>query len=272
MKKIQLVIGPGELNLPVVAFACYICSLTRSPLTGIFLESVQRQSLKSIAESGCQGIGLNEEEEDIPEIDCKIKQFREACRKREVYPNVHRDRGYPMEEVLQESRYADMIIVDPVTTFEDKPERIPSDFTRQLMENAECPILVAPGYFSQLTSLLFLYDGSASAMQAIKSFACEFPELRSMPLTILQVKTKEKGLLTEKHQLLEWMKIHFDQVNISVVEGDSRTVLLDECIRRENTFVIMGAYGRKGLSGFFKDSHASLVIKTSNAPLFIYHK
>ena len=57
-----------------------------------------------------------------------------------------------------------------------------------------------------------------------------------------------------------------------VLKGDASDELFGFLIDRKNAIVVLGAYGRGILSRFLKPSHASLVLRTINLPIFIAHR
>src|ERR1700678_2086704 len=119
MEKILLAMDGYKQNTYAIDFACYLARLTHSRLTGVFLEGTP--------EGGEPGIARMEEPEPVGEVSgdaCTadpvlqhVHRFREACLCREVPARVHRDRGVPVADVLLESRFSDLIVVDPETSF-----------------------------------------------------------------------------------------------------------------------------------------------------------
>jgi hypothetical protein len=93
---------------------------------------------------------------------------------------LHRDRSLPASELLAESRYADLLIVDAQTSFERQYEGIPSDFARQILKESECPVVIAPQTFTEIDEIVFAYDCSASSMFAIKQFTHLIPRIQKI--------------------------------------------------------------------------------------------
>jgi nucleotide-binding universal stress UspA family protein len=57
-----------------------------------------------------------------------------------------------------------------------------------------------------------------------------------------------------------------------VLKGDASDELFGFLIDWKNAIVVLGGYGRGILSRFLKPSHASLVLRTINLPIFIAHR
>jgi nucleotide-binding universal stress UspA family protein len=57
-----------------------------------------------------------------------------------------------------------------------------------------------------------------------------------------------------------------------LLKGDPSDELFGYLLERKNAIVVLGAYGRGILSRFLKPSHASLLLRTINLPIFIAHR
>ena len=56
-----------------------------------------------------------------------------------------------------------------------------------------------------------------------------------------------------------------------ILKGDASDELFAYLIGKEDAIVVMGAYGRDMISRFIRPSHARLIVKTINLPIFISH-
>jgi nucleotide-binding universal stress UspA family protein len=278
MEKILFAIDATNISIPALDFACYIGRLTRSTVTGVFLENLvieKTPALKNIGGTSYLEWGIdpaaNEYKEKQMMIEKNIAFFKEACEKRSVRCSVHRDRGIPADEIIAESRFADLIITDASISFNRRYEGMPTEFIKNILANAECPVIVAPESFDGIDELIFTYNGSKSSAFAIRQFTYLFPELGDKKTTILQVNEKGEWQGIEKHNLKEWLAGHYSAIGFDVVKGDIDYKLFDYLLKKKNVFIVMGAYGRGSLSRFFKQSQADRVIKTVTQPIFISH-
>ncbi len=258
--KILLAAGGKELNMAAVDFSCYLANLTRSAITGVFIEKSDVEEALADKTAGVQR--RNEH--------ANLRRFKEACTVRETVCSAQYDRHIEFAEIIEESRFADFLIVDPAISFQDGVEDVPTSIARKILMKAECPVVVAPEASTPVTELLFAYDGSKSAMFAIKQFVYLFPQLRNRKLNVLEINRSVAGI-DEKPRLTEWLKEHFTDVNFLMLTGDEQNRLLESALTGEGCFVIMGAYGRGLLSNFFKESHAEKLIRMITQPLFIAH-
>ena len=276
MEKILLALDAHQLETNTIDFACFIAKLTNSKLTGVFLEDVLSEDvtgLRSSASPTCIGrSGLSSEEQgDTDLVGHNIKRFKESCLCRETTGLIHRDRGIPLSEVVEESRFADLIIVDPVTSFSKSDRSIPSRFVKDVLLDSECPVLIAPYSFDGLDKVIFAYNGTSSSVFAIKQFTHLFPGLSDRKAIVVSVNKGEKQSIEQQFKMKEWLKAHYRDVEFVILKGDATDEMFGYLIEKKNAIVVMGAYGRSLLSRFFHPSHARLVVKTVNLPVFITH-
>jgi nucleotide-binding universal stress UspA family protein len=278
MEKILLALDANNLNTNTIDFACYISRLTRSRLTGVFLEDVvngDRPVMRSLQGAAYVEKGaVNNPAPGMPKKDLteeNIATFRTACECREVQSLIHRDRGVPATEVIGESRFADLIIVDPETSFTKSNEPLPGRFIKDVLLESECPVIISPYSFDSIETIIFTYNGTKSSVFAIKQFGYLFPELRQKKAILVSVKENGDNAIEEQYKMKEWLKTHYREVELVVLNGDPSNELFGYLIEKKNAIVIMGAYGRGMLSRFFKPSHARLIVKTINLPIFISH-
>ena len=170
-----------------------------------------------------------------------IRTFKLACDCRGITTLVHRDRGVPVAEIVEESRFADLIVLDAETSFSKKNEALPGRFVRDVMVESECPMIVAPYSFECIDEIIFTYNGSKSSMFAIKQFTYLFPELKQKKAIVVSVRNDGEDSLAEQFKMKEWMKHHYSEVEYDVLKGEPSDELLGYLIERKNGIVVMGA-------------------------------
>jgi nucleotide-binding universal stress UspA family protein len=278
MEKILLAIDAINLNKNSLEFACYLAQLTKSKVTGVFLENLvseERPILKQVHGMAYMDWVVDEKSDEhsatLELIEKNISFFKEGCINRGVNYSLHRDRGVPARELIEESRFADIVVVDAETSFNKRYEGIPTEFVRDVLKKAECPVIIAPGSFEAIDEIIFTYNGSSSSVFAIKQFTYLFPQLHNKKVSILQVNDAGEWKDPDKYKFKEWLKEHYTDLHFEALKGDTDSKLFDCLLNREDVFLVMGAYGRNALSQFFKRSHADLLIKTGTQPIFIAH-
>jgi len=278
MEKILLALDAQQINKETMDFACYLARVTNSQLTGVFLEDVLSEdtdafrTFRQVAEmQGATGTAEVSPASRSAITESNIKVFRRTCEARGTVAHIHRDRGIPLDEVVVESRFADLLIVDAETSFAKKRGSVPARFVKDVLQDAECPVILAPCSCHPIDEIIFAYNGSASSVYAIKQFTYLFPEWRQKTATIVDVREKGDNAIEHQYKMKEWLRSHYAQVELKVLAGDPSDQLFGYLIEKKNAIVVMGAYGRSMLSNFFRRSHAHLIVKTVNLPIFITH-
>lgn len=276
MEKILFVTDAVKLNMQHLDFACFLANLTHSTLTGIFLENLEREvrsketlQLLAVA-SAMPGATIRE----LKDAYCEqhIKTFKEGCERRGVNCRVHRNRGIPAAEVISESRYADLIVIDAGISFHDQRENIPTSFVEEVLQAAECPVVAAPDAFEGIDRVIFTFDHSRSAVFAIKEFTHLFPEMHDRHAVILSITAPGNIVMEDKYKLKEWLRAHYENIELVVLEDNNkRAGLLEYLLAQKNAFIVMGAFGRGLLSNFLAPSHAMPVVRWTGQPVFIAH-
>lgn len=240
---------------------------------GVFLEDVQSERTLSVSQVPNRGSAVGDREPANASVitEENIRLFREACVCRGVNSKIHRDRGVPTSEILEESRFADLIVLDPEISFTPGNESLPGHFVHDILSKAECPVMIAPYDFESIEKIYFAYNSTPSSMFAIKQFTYLFPELIKQKITVLNVRSVGEEAFEEAFKMKEWMKEHYYDVEYVLLKGDPADQLFAYLLEKKNGVVVMGAYGRGMLSRLFKPSHARLIIKTVNMPIFVAH-
>jgi hypothetical protein len=274
MEKLLLAQDAQCLKMSAIDFGCYVARLSRSRLTGVFLEDVQSERPAAVNQ-GARRPGAtdiyHQPDEAASITEENIRLFREACVCRGVTSGIHRDRGVPTAEILEESRFADLVVVDPEISFTPGNESLPGHFVHDILSKAECPVIMAPYDFESIEQIYFAYNSTPSSMFAIKQFTYLFPDLTKKKVTVLNVRSTVDEGVEDSFKMKGWMKEHYDEVEYVLLRGDPADQLFAYLLEKKNGIVVMGAYGRGMLSRFFKPSHARLIIKTVNMPIFIAH-
>ncbi|MEI6950342.1 universal stress protein [Paraflavisolibacter sp. H34] len=275
MEKIIWVISSQGVRKEVLDFTCYLARLTRSRLTGLVLDNSAKETpapqmerrdyFAATAEPGT--------DQQILKMDAGqcIRWFEEGCEQRGVRSETLCLKGEPAEVVLAESRYADLVLVDPGCSFKDTDEPLPSSFSRELFARAECPVIVLPCRFKGIDEVVFCYDGSRSSVFAMKLFTYLLPQLSDRKAVVLEVAEAPCPASLDKEKILDWLKGHYSVVSFEVETGNAGDELFTYFLRKQNLFIVMGAYGRGRLSQLFHESSADRVLRVVNLPLFIAH-
>lgn len=280
MKKILIAVDPFHLNQSTLAFGCYLARLTKSRITGVFLENLEADREAVVSSNTYEGTlieyKVNKDSpayrEKMKHVDEKIQYFKTYFENHGIITSIHEDKGIPIDEIIKETRFADLLVIDAEAGFSTNNSEVPGPLAKRMMAESECPVLIAPLTFEGIDEIVFSYNGGKSCMFAIKQFVALFSELQDLKITVVEVcETGDEPALYVLN-FKEWMEARFTNIHYLLLSGPKDTELLNNLIERRKSLLIMGAYGRSAVSNFFRHSTADLVLKISSQPIFISHQ
>ncbi len=141
------------------------------------------------------------------------------------------------------------------------------------MTRTHCPVILVQKNSVLPLRVFLAYDGSMSSIHAIKMYSYLFPQWHTVNTFLVQVNPEKEDEISNQKYIQDWLTQHFPQLTIKVMKGNVEKELLSFLhAHSEKALVVMGAYGRKGLSRLFHESLADSVINQSHASLFISHQ
>ena len=276
MEKILVILNANKPDTQLIDFGIKIASVSKSKLTGLFIENLY---FEYIPANDIEPVSFFETmpEKIKPAVatdtDQAIRIFKEECLSKTVGSEIYVIKGEPIQEVIYESRFADLLIMDADMSFYETEDQMPSHFVKEVLANAECPVVIAPGKITEFDEIVFCYDGSASSVFAIKQFTYLFPELKKKNVILLEVNRNEFQLKDETHlRMMAWIRAHYPSAYYKTLKGDVKEVLADYLTNKKNSIAVMGAYGRSMFSNFIKKSNADVLMNKIDLPIFICHK
>ncbi|SHN28567.1 universal stress protein [Chitinophaga sp. CF418] len=214
------------------------------------------------------------EEEDAATRNKAVEKFSAACSEAGLNYSVHKDKDIALMELLHESTYADLVIIDANETFNRYAEDLPTRFIRDFLAGVQCPVLLAPKFYVPIRKSILLYDGQPSSVYAIKMFSYLLPVLNALPSEVITVKNSDDDLhLPDNRLMKEFMKRHQPDAAYTVLKGDAEEEILLRLRSEDATAVIVaGAYKRGVVSRFFRHSMVDVLMRELRWPLFIAHQ
>lgn len=272
MKKLQLVTQGSLPGAATMNFAAYVAKLCDSDLILSFVDGRDRgHSLPSGEDLlSAQSIRYTGQV-NIPG-GSNLTAFEEACELRNVGGLAMANPTLTRKELITETKFTDAIILDPeyAASIEDR-DPFPNSLDLDILHHAECPVLIAPPSFERLDEVIFTYDGSRSALHAIRQAIYLFPDLKGKKLTVLEIYAPSEEQPEDLSQLLGWLSYHFTDVHAVQLQGDSSSRLIEYLMYRPHALVVMGGFGRSRMSRLFKPSASETISKLVPAPIFIAH-
>jgi nucleotide-binding universal stress UspA family protein len=275
MEKILIAIDSHDLDPKTVRFACHIAKLTGSKLFAVFLQD-GRAARKMAFQALTQPIAVAQEtllEAAVEEagsqtlLEKNMLQFKALATGEGVRCHLYLDKGIPVKDLITETLFADLLILD-ANTFSDIAGEPPSGFVKDIIHNAACPVIIAPENFNGIDNIVFCYDGGRSSLYAMKQFAHLFPRLATQRAKVIDWNAQSTSSI-DQARIITWLKTHFAGVDWLAVRQDEVAPLVSFLREKGDDFIVMGAYGKGLLSSFFPDDPQLGITRTTPLPLFI---
>jgi len=277
MKKFIVAFDGLKFSESVRDYAVMLARQSGAHLVGVFLDDFTLHGYKIydlITKEGySEGRQRQLEEKDRVKRNLAAESFETACQEAGLNYSVHHDRSVAIQELVHESIYADLLMIDNRETLTSYPEKVPSEFIRDLLTQTHCPVLMVPHHFKPISKLVLLYDGEASSVHAIKMFSYTLASLKREPTEVVTVRDADDSLHVPDNRLIkEFLKRHFPKATYTVLKGRSESTTID-FLRTQtgNPLIILGAYGRGKVSRWLNHSMADALLKNLKFPLFIAH-
>ncbi len=258
-------------------YAIYLSKQTHTHLVGVFMDDPTYTSYKIYDLIGKEGVS----EDKLKKMDAKDKaaraaasaDFEKACQHAGLEYTVHHDRNIAILELKHESIYSDMLVIDSKETLTHYSEHLPTRFIRDLLSDAQCPVLIVPRNYKPLQKVILLYDGEPSSVHAVKMFSYLLEPLRELDTEVISVNPVNAGMhLPDNRLMKEFMKNHYPRAKYTVIKGLAEEEIIKYLKQiPENSIVVLGAYRRGTVSRLFRESMADKLMKEVKLPLFIAH-
>ena len=279
MKKIIAAFDGLKYSIPTQDYAIRLASENKALLVGVFLDNLNYHTYKiyDIISEQEGGIDVKLQgrlnKKDAAERVRSVKKFTSACTKAGIRFSVHKDHHAAIRDLLNESIYADLLVIKSSETFSHFNEELPTTFLHDLLPHVQCPVFVVPYAYRQIDELILLYDGEPSSVHAIKTLGYILPAFKNVYTEIVTVNKPRKELRIPDSVLIkEFISEHFPKARFQLLKGDPEKTILEYLKKkRPNTLVVLGAYRRSTVSRWFRPSMADLLMSKLNLPLFIAH-
>lgn len=258
-------------------YAINIAKQTNTYLVGVFLDDSLYTSYKIydlIAKEGVSEDKLKKlETQDKTIRAAAAANFDKACQKLGLEYAIHHNHNIALQELKHESIYTDLLIINAKETLSHYTEKLPTRFIRDLLTDAQCPVMIVPQKYTPIEKIILLFDGEPSSVHAIKMFSYLLPQLDTLHTEVISVKTPESSLHVPDNKLMkEFMKRHFPKASYTVIKGWAEEEIA-KILKQQtsNTLVVLGAYRRGTVSRWFRESMADTLLKECKLPLLIAH-
>lgn len=280
IKKILIPTDGSANSLKALDYGIYVARKLEASLKGLYVIDVnliQGPMLTDI--SGSVGMPPYEGFFDVIEksldekADFILNEFQERCKSAGINAEVKKTIGRISPAIIEEAQSADLILLAKKGEhFHLKEGGLLGSVAEAVTRNSGKPVLVTPENFLEIESMGLAYDGSDSAVKALK-LSLELSKKAVWPLTVL--------IVTSDAKKADALSTQIEEMNENKPEApiaDCEVVIMpgkesDEIIKfiREGAveLMVMGAYGHNRLRELFLGSTTSQVIRKSPIPILL---
>jgi hypothetical protein len=276
-KKFFAVFDGYKFSKSTLEYSIQLAKQSEAYLIGVFLDEFIYRSYNAssvmMTYNNPEELLKKMNEKDKEKRDEAVMKFEKACGKAGVHHAVHRDKNIAIQELKQESIFADLIIINENETFNRFAEKSATRFIRDLLTDVQCPVIVVPKAFKPIDKIVLLYDGRPSSVFAIKMFGYLLGDAIDASIEVLTIKDEmDDSQLPNNKLMSEFIKRHFPKAEYIVKRGKAEDQILGHLRNHKgNELAVLGAYRRSEISRWFKTSMADVLMKELDTPLFITH-
>jgi len=197
----------------------------------------------------------------------------EVCSQIGVSFNIHHDENVALDELLHETIFADLLIINNKESFTHHEEKYPSRFLQDLLSNTQTPVFLTPDSYKPIEKIVLLFDGTPTSVYAIKQLNYLLPIFNYLPVELITVNTDdEQQTIPDVNLLKEFLHRHYPVINYTILNGMASVEIVNYLkMETLQCLMVLGAYRRTMVSRWFKSSMADALVKAFNFPLFIAH-
>jgi len=272
MKKVLVAFDGGHFSESVMNFLLDMNAREPIMLKGIFLPSVDYSTATAFYGNPAAAVYMSQYENEDSLMAQSVGRFERFCHEHHLHYKIHKHIHKSIaEELYNESRYGDLLVIDATTFYENLGKFTQEEYLEDTLHKAECPVMLLPGRYERPKSIIFSYDGTVGAMHAIKQFVYLFPEWTDIDTTLVYI-SNENDEIPFLPLIKEYMAMHFDRLAYEKLEIDPKKYLDTWLKNKKDTIVVSGAYGRSAFSELFQHNFLRKVVDEHCVPLFIAHQ
>ncbi len=209
----------------------------------------------------------------IEKVKNFLNEFEKVCKDAKVNYEKYSKSGDPVEEIIEMGRTSDLIITGLRTFFHFETTPEPGETLQVLLKESVCPVFAVPRKLENLNkTALIAYDGTTHSAKAMKSFS-RFAYASDIvdKVYLLNVNDDIEEANTLLNAAEKYLKTHEFEVEKIRKVGKPRDVILEQAVENKVFVVVMGAYGRSGISNLFFGHSSLKIIEEDRIPIFVFH-
>ncbi len=118
-------------------------------------------------------------------------RVQEFCVEHGIQLVLHTDRfDFALAAIRKESRFADLLLISSQHFFDTITDKQPNVYMKEMLNTAECPVLMASENCGLPGEIILAYDGSPASVHAIRQFSYLFEDLCDTPTALVYLADK----------------------------------------------------------------------------------
>ena len=278
MNKILIAFDGSHYSESALQHAKNIARQEGAFIVGVFIEDLTFMKEITFATHppfamGYSALDVKEILEEAGEnVASQIHEFKTYCEKHNLNYEIHHDRGVSVEVLINESYFADLLIIGYRTYFSHFGFDDDRVLVKEVLKNSGCPNLVVPENYTPIENIILAYDNKPSSIFSIKQFAYLFRNMsQSNEISFLHITDNATDELEEADKLMEYLRVHFPKLNIMKKVGKPEEELLHFAEITENPLLVTSSFGRNALSQLINPGVSKELLKAAAVPTFIAH-
>ena len=272
VRRILVPLEPSEYSVEAVKMATLIARQQDAEVTGIGVVDVPGiEKNEGGAPAGAIYYAEKAVEHRTDEARRTVMElfarFRETCDAAGVRHRETELMGDPVEQVMEEARYHDLIVTGLRSRLRFATEEDEKKLD-ELLDATIVPVLAVPKQARELRSVLIAYDGSLLAARSLQRFA-HLTMMPGLDITVLCVDDDEDRAKRRLSRAEEYLRVYgAQQVRTVHEKGDVVKIVEEEYLPRAD-LVVLGAHSKVPFVDFFVGSLVKKLIEVNERPLFI---
>lgn len=199
-----------------------------------------------------------------------IGAFRSACEKAKVPHFEHPEEGIPFRRLIHDSLSQDLVVLGLRTFFDFPPSDRPGRTLEKVLRHGVRPVLAVRQEPGPVRRVVVAFDDSAPAARTLQLFALLCPwELETLHLVHAGDDRVEALALLKTAE--SYLAAHGLDGQSVFLKGSPREAIPDYVSSQDMDLVVMGAYGRTGVSRILFGSLTATLLEEPRASLFLFH-
>lgn len=206
---------------------------------------------------------LGEEAEKI------LSEYSERCEARDIPFTGRIEEGEIPKTICEAARTVDIIIMGKYGRTPEQSRKDIGGVISSVIRNAIRPVIVVPESYEKIECAIVAYDGSRQASHALM-VATDFVTLYKIPLWVLTASDSTAEREAINAEAMKYLSHHSISAKPILASDNPKKAITEAASARQNSIVIMGAYGDTRLKEMLLGSTTEAVVTKTDYPVLLY--